>query len=283
MTKPRNEDLTPTALYTAEVWSRGRFAFAELFGTRESRAVYRVVQCVLAFMRLFNRKLPRLKEGLIQRHRLFDILAMESRATAIVEIAAGFSTRGLRTLAERPTVRYIETDLAPVIHRKRSVYKTHYGNGWPANHILVECDLQVLNTEVLPPLEGETDWIAEGILMYLSPPERRALMESVLNRILHGRGGRFMFDLLPGAEEPPPGPLGRFLGWCMRAITRGGDFNRAMVTREDIYNDLLDAGFQSVDMVDPAEATGLFPGVATRQLVFVAKAATPPISAPTRP
>lgn len=112
--------------------------------------------------------------------------------------------------------------------------------------------------------------VAEGLLMYLDTTAQRELFARI-STLLRGAGGQLIFDLVPPAEEPPPGLLGRLLGVLMRKATRGADFVRERRTRQDILADLNSAGFHA-EAVEPhavaAELSLPYPSTWTRQVVF---------------
>ena len=172
-------DLSVTALYTAHTWAWAKFDCAELFASDQTRAVFNVTNGALALMRLFRWGLPRLPEGLAQRHLLIDQLAQEHQPDVVLELAAGLSSRALRLSksSTRSHKRYLEVDLAHVIEFKRSRYQEHQLNTSPLE--LHSLDLRTLDRSKLETWLAHTTQpliIAEGIMMYLSADEAERLI-----------------------------------------------------------------------------------------------------------
>lgn len=254
----KEPDLSLTALYTAGAWQAFGLPGMALLESREAARVRRIVDAVLAAVRLV-RGGPRLADTLRHRHALLDHLVLASGAPAILELAAGLSPRGI-WLSERD-LEYVEVDRPEVIAIKRQLLeRTQAGRAVLSRpHLrLIGSDVFDCEMEALMPSRKRICVIAEGLLVYLSPADRRRLYEKVA-AFLAARGGEFLFDLLPPAEEPPPGLLGRLLAWLMRRLTRGGDFDRTPETREAIRRALLDAGFDRVETYEPATHPDLVP------------------------
>ncbi len=273
----KSGNLSVTALYTSGTWSWGNLAGAELLASDDARNVFRFTNVALAITRLFKWKLRSLRHSLLHRHTMIDHLVDVARPTHVLELAAGLSRRGVARTSD-PSVQYVEIDLAPMVaHKRRLLERTLAGRSALArpNLRLVEGDVTAM--DLAASLEGELPSfvIAEGLFMYLRPEQQRALWGEVRSLFAAGRAGTFVFDLVPACEEPRPGLAGRALGWLMRRFTDGRGFERDPRTRHDIASELRQAGFDEVEMVEPAAvatAWGLpFPEVPTQQLLFVAR------------
>jgi hypothetical protein len=109
--------------------------------------------------------------------------------------------------------------------------------------------------------------------MYLEADAQRALAHAVAARLADG-GGTFAFDFVPPQEQPPPGRVGRGLGWAMKRMTGGQGFAKDDRTRVEVKSDLLACGFDRVEAFEPrvvAREWGLpHPDAETQQVVFVA-------------
>lgn len=268
------QDLSVTALYTAQVWAWAGFEHAESFSTDQTRGVFGVTNGALAIMRLFRWKLPRLPEGLAQRHALIDHLVEERAPREIIELAAGLSSRALRLTHRHAEIiqRYLEVDLEHVISFKHQRYQELEVS--PVISLSSQ-DLQVLTHAELASwikLTSPPVVIAEGLVMYLKPAEAEALLTTIA-KTLQPRGGRLIFDWVPTVEQPPPGLIGRSLGALMRLFTGGQTFQRDARTRDDMRLLLSSLGGQ-VQVIDTREvASDLhlpFAQARTQQLVFVA-------------
>jgi O-methyltransferase involved in polyketide biosynthesis len=275
-------DLSVTALYTCETWGWGGLAGAELLVSPESRRVFDATNAALAVARPFQRDPRSLKHSLLHRHAILDHLLRASGARRVLELAAGLSRRGAAFSAD-PSIDYTEVDLAPVLEKKRALLdRTEAGRA-----VLARPNLHFMARDVTEePLDdlvtpGEPLFvIAEGLLVYLAPEGQRALFGKARSLLRRAGSGTLAFDLVPACEEPAPGAAGRALGWMMKRFTGGKAFERDERTREDLADELRDAGFDHVDLHDPAAVAGAFalpfPDVPTRQLVFAARA---PVSA----
>lgn len=275
-------NLSVTALYTAATWSWGGLPGAELLASDDARNVFRVTNFALAINRFFKPSARSLRHSLLHRHTMIDHLARASQARQILELAAGLSRRGVALSAD-PGLRYTEVDLAPMIaHKRRLLERTEGGREALARANLRLAEGDVLEADLAAHVQrGEPLFvIAEGLFMYLQPEQQRALWRKVRGlfegeRAGEGRGGTFVFDLVPACEQAKPGPIGNALGWLMKRFTGGKGFERDARTRHDIAAELRDAGFDEVEMVEPssvAQSWGLpFPEVPSEQLLFVAR------------
>jgi O-methyltransferase involved in polyketide biosynthesis len=267
----RPRDLAVTALYTSAAWRWGGLPDADLFASREAQAVFDTTNLALA---LLARGAPALPEGLVQRHRVIDRLLAEAGVAHVLELAAGLSRRGV-TVSGDAAVTYTEVDRAHVLARKRALLeRTPAGRAVLArpNLRLVAADLAVapLADLVGAPAGAPLVVIAEGLFMYLDAEAQRAAWRRV-RALFEGRSGRFLFDLVPPAEQPAPGRAGRLLERAMRRATGGATIVAAPRTRADISADLEALGF-AVRALDPAalaEAWGLpYRARPTQQLVW---------------
>jgi O-methyltransferase involved in polyketide biosynthesis len=238
-------DLSITALYTAEAWRWGGFAGAELFASDESRRVFDATNAALA---LFGRR--DLPHALAQRHAMIDRLLADTKATRVLELAAGLSRRGA-ALTKDPRVEYTEIDLAPVIARKRALLeRTAEGRAVLArpNYRLVAGDVST-STLSLEPFAAPVV-IAEGLFVYLDVAAQRRLAARIAAL---PKSVTFLFDLTPPSEQPPPGLGGKLLGAAMRRFTGGKGFAPDGRTRAEITADLRGAGFTEARAIAAAD------------------------------
>ncbi|MEZ4323226.1 MAG: class I SAM-dependent methyltransferase [Myxococcota bacterium] len=240
-------DLSVTALYTSGVWAWAAFPGAELYDHEDSRRVFQVTEAVMRVAR-FLKGGPSLKHSLVQRHFLIDHLTRSASPETVVELAAGLSRRGA-SFSE--SVRYVEVDLPHVIERKEALLdRTEAGREVLGRATLTRIGADVAELDLAPLVEGRTVVVAEGLLMYLDATQQRALWSRVASAL---PSGAFVFDLVPAIEQPPPGWLGRVLGWLMQRFTGGQGFVVDQRTRDDVRSELLEAGFTSVRWIEPAD------------------------------
>ncbi len=130
------------------------------------------------------------------RARSLDDALREHGAARVLEIAAGFSFRGL-ALAEREPVTYVDTDLPEIASLKADlVAQLHPPSLPPLVGILRVQPLDALDAdafrEVVRALpSGDVAIIHEGLLMYLDDGEKARLAASVREALL-ARGGAWI-------------------------------------------------------------------------------------------
>jgi O-methyltransferase involved in polyketide biosynthesis len=253
-TRLTDAELAVTAFYTAHAWHWAKLDAADLFTSRRTRDVFNATNLVLGAARVV-RRLPSLRHGLVQRHVMLDRLRAESGCTQVLELAAGLSRRGA-SLSADPAIRYVEVDLpAMIAEKKRLLARTERGRAVLArdNFLLEGHDVLALAFDrVLAP--GPVFVIAEGLLMYLSAADQRSLWTRLAELVATRPGSALAFDLVPSAEEPRPGLVGRALESVMKRFTRGRTFAKDKRTRDDLVRDLGAAGFPRVDVLEPGRA-----------------------------
>ena len=270
-----NGDLSVTALYTAGVWHWAGFKYAELVISIDSKRIFKVTNFALSIMRLFRWKLPKLAQGLAQRHTLIDQLSQELPAKTIIELASGLSTRSFRHCQNRDLKQleqYIEVDLPHVIKHKQERLN-QAGELPPTLHFHAQ-DLKFFEAEKFKEqfhLSDSIVVIAEGLVMYLKAEELKVLFLQIASLLKTGQG-RLVFDWLPSIEEPPPGLLGRTLGYLMKRFTGGHGFERDQRSRHDMIDLLYELGAKNVELYDThliAQSRSLpFAQANTQQLIF---------------
>jgi O-methyltransferase involved in polyketide biosynthesis len=270
-------DLSVTALYTSAVWRWGGLPNAELVEHPRARGVFHAVNGTLALTRPFVGGGAPLRVALLHRHTLIDALLRASGMRSVVELAAGFSRRGLSFSAD-PGIAYLEVDRESVIATKRELLsRTESGRAAlaRANFVLRAADVADASFDDLAPDDDAPLFvIAEGLFMYLEAEAQRSLAASIASRLSLG-GGTLVFDFVPPCEQPAAGPVGRGLEWLMKRFTNGQAFAKDPRTRDDVIADLRAAGFDDVEAITPSSvARSLqlpYPDAATRQVVFVAR------------
>ncbi|MCO4744885.1 MAG: class I SAM-dependent methyltransferase [Proteobacteria bacterium] len=246
-------DLSVTALYTSQTWIWGEFPYAGLFASRGAERVFNATNAVMRFFAWFRRS-PSLQHSLIQRHTMIDHLAGASGCTQFVELAAGLSRRGA-TLSEDPGVAYVEVDLPAMVATKaRLLEASEEGRVVAARSNLRrlagdarEMDLGALHED------GPVCVVAEGLLMYFDAETQQALWRRIAALCAERPGSALIFDFVPAVEQPKPGFIGALLGGLMRRFTKGRGFVVDERTREQVVEDLREAGFARVDVYEPGQ------------------------------
>jgi O-methyltransferase involved in polyketide biosynthesis len=120
MTPADGARISPTAHYTAFVWHRYGLSHPALV-TPLGRRLYWALRPANALLDKLGR--AQLEGMLLARHGAIDRLIADAIArgtvSQVVELAAGFSPRGIRFMRQHPGLRYLETDLPRQAEAKR--------------------------------------------------------------------------------------------------------------------------------------------------------------------
>ncbi len=272
---PRN-NLSVTALYTAGVWHWAGVPGADLWAGQDVRRVFGVVNAVLGFARLFAWGAPSLKHELAHRHAALDRVVERAAPPAVLELAAGLSSRGL-TFTSASAVQWVEVDLPGMVAYKEGILaSTPAGRAIASrgNLCRVAADVTTADLEAILPAQPGQVVLAEGLLMYLSIDDRAALFRKLV-AYLRPHGGLLAFDLVPPAELPQVGWVGRVLKRLLRAATGGQGFEETPEGRADVERALREAGFDHVQVVVTGDVVKdwklPFPGWKTSQLIWQAR------------
>lgn len=270
-----------TAVYTAQVARWGGLPGAELYDLPAGRVVFALTNLVVGLARLLAPRAAPLAASVLHRQALIDAVLRRDAAGAVLELACGLSRRGALLSAD-PAVQVVEVDLPPVIDARRQLLaRSPAGRAVldRPNLRMVGADVATADLAPLAPGEGPLHVVAEGLLVYLSAEEQRALWRRA-QALLAPRGGAFVFDLVPRVEQPVPGPVARALGWLLRHVTGGQDMRADPRTRQDLVAELREAGFAEVELLETATLAAPWglprPTARTRQLVFCCRVAPPP-------
>lgn len=129
-----------------------------------------------------------------RRSRSIDDALARVGLANVLEIASGFSFRGLALAAERKDVFYMDTDLPDVILQKKAVLGQLRSE--PLAGTLEVRSLDVFDAAAfratvaaIPP--GPLAIVQEGLFMYLTDDEKRTLAQTV-HGVLAARGGAWL-------------------------------------------------------------------------------------------
>jgi len=135
------------------------------------------------------------------------VLGQYPYITQVMEIPAGFSTRGMAMTVENPAITYIECDLAPMLQEKQKLVSnifTHRGNGVPPHlhfHIASILEEEQLNSAVSTLNAGPLAIITEGLLSYLTPQEK-VIAAKNMRALLATHGGVWIVTDLTRVFRP---------------------------------------------------------------------------------
>ena len=191
--------ISPTAWYTGYVWYRHGLAPRELV-QRGGPAMFWLLQPLMWAAAPFVGGLT-LERMLLQRHRILDRLLVDAieagEVTQVLEIAAGFTGRGLRFAKKHPQLRYIETDLPHQIGQKRGIV----GGRAPPNLEFRELDVFADGERSLEAAFAALDpgqgvaVITEGLINYFDTPTVRGLWTRIATGLSGFAHGRYLADL----------------------------------------------------------------------------------------
>lgn len=239
-----------TAHYTACAYWKAGIPETEGLVTPVGRLLFGVGdRLVRPFSRLFHA--PDLSMVVPQRHMAIDQLLRRSGVTQIVELGAGLSRRGLR-FAEDPDLRYLETDLPPMVRAKESLFG---GATRPSNHRLMALDASRpdLADTLAPVLDSApTAIVAEGLLAYFTPADQERTWSEIADLLGRLGGGFWVGDVYHRRDFEDYRLAADLFLMVLRGLTRTRvilEFDTHDQTRET----LLSLGFKRVELFHPDE------------------------------
>ncbi len=177
------------------------------------------------------------------RHILVDELLANTQHPQVLEVAAGYDTRGLSWALAHPG-RYVEFDREDVTAMKQSIIETISPRDVPnlrfvEGNAINKDDLCRAVEQVHP--HHPMAVITEGLMMYLSPDER-AQLTSHIRTLLLQRGGTWITPdvvlraMLEDTFVTPPGKMEQvsdltssdIYGHAFGTIGEGADFFRGI-------------------------------------------------------
>jgi O-methyltransferase involved in polyketide biosynthesis len=265
-----SQNLAYTALYTCGVWYDFKLPYAEIFVNGWVKATYFIVNVVRSCASLFRPDFEDLPRSLLFRHRVIDELVAANLGAQIIELASGLSSRGLRFVHAHPAIRYTEIDMPLVQSWKRQLIegaKAEAKNAIVKQPRMLECDLlqEEWNDFVADPSSAALI-IAEGLAMYLNDEERKRFFSRCAALATEVPGAMLVFDFVPPREQGRPGVIGGLFEMLFKWVTAGRTMEAIKLTREELKQELMGAGFERVEFIEPAPAAG----AKLRMLLFVA-------------
>lgn len=198
--------ISPTAEFTSMVWVRNGLS-PEALGSARGRALYRAFRPVDRTWELLSGA-GGLERYLLARHAALDAAlarAVESREVEqVIEIAGGFSGRGLR-FAARYGIPYIEGDLPHVVDEKRARLR-RAGPALPGHEVVALDALADDGPASLRALAGRlapargTAVVVEGLLSYFDRPTNEAVFRRIGDALRRFPRGLALADVYVAAE-----------------------------------------------------------------------------------
>ncbi|HEY1058580.1 MAG TPA: class I SAM-dependent methyltransferase [Limnobacter sp.] len=218
--------ISPTALYTAQVWQENGRSVPEL-ASLPAKALYTALSPAMAVSRKLGG--PTLQDFLLARHDLIDRQLHEAitsgKATQVLEIAAGLSPRGSRFVQQYgDDITYIEADLPGMVAQKRKLLEQRLAV-CPYHHIEVIDAFAKEGVHSLTGLVEQLDperglvIITEGLLNYF---DRASVLDlwSRIGQTLSGfQHGFYLSDLHFSSHNDDV--LSRVFAAALGAFVRG--------------------------------------------------------------
>lgn len=247
-----HERIGPTAHYTAYVWHRLGLPYADVFATRRGAALYWGFLVAGEWMTRLSPDVPTMRDYLEYRHRLIEAVLHGLLPDRLVDLGAGLSRRGMTWAADRG-VDSIDIDLPAMAAAKRRALARV-----PSE---LRAGLRVIDDDVLS--SGFEDRLArllagsrrpvvtaEGLLSYLDPPDRLAVLGMVARAFRRTAHGSFVCDVHTAEDQARVGRATSLLRFAIRTVTRRRRALDPFPTREALRVAFLDAGFDHVEIVD---------------------------------
>ncbi len=133
------------------------------------------------------------------RYKLIDELLKKSGCTQILELACGYTTRGLTWCLSNPNIKYVEFDLPKVIKNKVELIKNF--SSIPSNLKFVSGNAlsksylakAISNFDISKPIAV----INQGLMRYLSFEEKEILAKNIYEIISQNNGSWITCDVTP--------------------------------------------------------------------------------------
>lgn len=203
--------ISPTALYTGQVWQSTGRSIPELKSMPAS-ALHMALASSMFVSRSFGG--PTLEDFLLARHDLIDHhlteLIESGKATQIIEIAAGLSPRGSR-FVERygDKITYIEADLPGIVAQKRKLLATRL-RACPNHHVKVVDAFAEQGAHSLDGLAMQLDTsqglvvVTEGLLNYFDKYSVLNLWARISSTLAQFPQGAYLSDIHLQAQNSDP-------------------------------------------------------------------------------
>ncbi|MCS6985506.1 MAG: class I SAM-dependent methyltransferase [Leptospiraceae bacterium] len=251
--------ISPTAHYTGAVWYAHGLSYEEL---RTSQGEF-----YLHALRLLNPLLEwnygvSLENMLLQRHLLLNYLLeraiQEKQIAQVVEVASGFSPRGLRFAERFDHIVYIDSDLSGIIELKKDKLKNRRK---PPNYVMEEVDvlLDIGNDSLFGQIwnkldrEKPTAVLSEGLISYFNRKTAITLLRRIARFLENFPLGIYLTDVHPQDlnENTLLGPIFReLLGLFVQQKLVLPFYSQA-----DLVGNLLSGGFADIKVYHPHECT----------------------------
>ena len=189
--------------------------------------------------------------------RDLDKLVRSYNPEQIVELACGYSPRGLVMTQENPDLVYIETDFPTVIERKRKIIAGIDGFKPSKNHHLVSID--AIDGDLYDSLKRvinrkkRTLVIAETLTSYLNPSEHEFLVGNIERLLDQTNEGTYLSH---EGKNMLPGFFGKMLLFYRDKVGKTRSYKH-FEDQKSIKPYFLNRGFKKVRVVDSEESNNI--------------------------
>jgi hypothetical protein len=197
---------------------------------------------------------PKIRDQLIDR-RIAVYVAItseinKSNSTCVIDLGAGYSTRGMLKCRKQPEIAYIDIDLPEVIRKKREVLRSicaSEGKRMPTNYHLISHDFHLADQlSFFANIHCDTGLIvAEAVLPYLSKNEVDRLLIAI--QMIRANKIEFLSHELFGTDHFVSGKWGSIFRVIMRFLT-GVRSHTRFSSPQDARAQLITLGFKEVTL-----------------------------------
>ncbi len=263
-----HQRIAPTAHFTAYTWYRLRLPYAHLFATRGGAALFWTLRTTIEWAVLLRGRVPTMEQYLGQRHRVIDWALDQYGADRVVEIGAGLSRRGTTWAADHGT-RYTEIDLEHMIAAKKALLAARAPAPLAAalaerfDHRTLDVVAPDFGAELARLLRGfeRPAVVAEGLLGYLTLPQRMQLLSAVREALASTGGGRFIYDAHLTDAQARVGVASKVLRSLIGMLTRGQGVRDPFPDAAAAEAAYREAGFTHIERFQPLALLDRVPGL----------------------
>ena len=179
-----------------------------------------------------------------------EAIPEDAKDILLVDIAAGFSPRGIQLAQAIPSARVIEIDLPDVILEKKRRLKRVRDFEIPLNLDWITADLGVQSLSDVLANQRVDAISAEGLTPYFAPADLILIASSIKDNLKSG--GVFVTDMAWSKGVKEGGRASHFLS------QQAGTFLGAMKNKEEAEQIFRDAGYDTVTVYIPTEISQRF-------------------------
>lgn len=189
--------------------------------------------------------------------RDLDKLVHSYNPEQIIELACGYSPRGLIMTQKDPNQVYIETDFLALIERKKTIIDEIEGFKVSQNHHLVSID--AIDGDLYETLRNIIDVnkrtliITETLTSYLNPSEYEFLIDNIEKLLDQTDAGAYLSH---ESKNMLPGIFGWMLLFYRDRIAKTRNYKH-FENQEAIKTYFLKRGFKQVGIVDSEESSNI--------------------------